>query len=43
MYLHFPKKTYVTDDTHISNVKTNHTYLAIGYLPLVVDVWSLLQ
>lgn len=43
MYLRCPTKTYVKDDTHISNVNTNHTYLVVGDLPLIVDVWSLLQ
>ena len=43
MYLRCPTKKYVRDDTHISNVNTNHTYLFVGDLPLIVDVWSLLQ
>ena len=43
MYLRCPAKTYARDDTRISNVNTNHTYLAVGDLPLTVDVWSLLQ
>jgi len=43
MYLRCRAKTYVRDDTHISNVNTIHTYLVVGDLPLTVDVWSLLQ
>jgi len=30
MYLRGPAKTYVRDDTRISNVNTNHTYLVVG-------------